>query len=164
MSKRCNFLCVLGMYRHSQDLALIFSDTLSKPQARDLQMTMAHEGRPQSHPLNGTKGSKATLGPPFEHLPTFNTQPDICSPHPNRVLGPAEVKASILVLGAVVDGERGALALLGNDIAAAGLDGCLRLREVPQPLDPCRWVGSLHLAGERHIAPHQASFHGPRCK
>jgi hypothetical protein len=39
-----------------------------------------------------------------------------------------------------VDGERGALALLGDDVVAAGLDG--GLREVPQPLDPRRWVGS----------------------
>lgn len=59
-----------------------------------------------------------------------------------------------------MDGEKRALALLGDGIAAARLDGCLWLREVPKPLDPCRWIGSRHLAGECHVAPHEASFHG----
>lgn len=63
-----------------------------------------------------------------------------------------------------MDGQGGALAFLGDEIVAAGLDGHLRLGEVPQPQDLGRGVGSRHQAGEGHVAPHKASLHGLREK
>lgn len=120
------------------------------------------EGGPP--PLNGARCSEDLKfsGPPS--APTFHTQPDVYRPHPHEVLRSAEVEALIQVLGAVVDGEGGALAMLGNVIVTAGLDGHLWLCEVPQPLDLGRWVGACHLAGERHVAPREASFHRLRSK
>lgn len=118
----------------------------------------------KASPLSGARCSEALRfsGPPL--APTFHTQPDVYSPHPHDVLGPAEVEALIQVLGAVVDGEGRALAMLGNVIVTAGLDGPLGLCEVPQPLDLGRRVGACHLAGERHIATREASFHRLRNK
>ena len=49
-------------------------------------------------------------------------------------------------------------------MVAAGLDDHLGLGEVPQPHDLGRGVGSRHLAGKRHTAPHEASLHGLREK
>lgn len=62
--------------------------------------------------------------------------------------------------GAVLDSEGGALAILGDEIVATGLDNHLRLGEVPQPQDLGLGVGFRHLTGESHIASHEASLHG----
>lgn len=139
---------------------LIFSATLSSHRQVDMASSVGHglcEGGPP--PLNGARCSEDLKfsGPPS--APTFHTQPDVYRPHPHEVLRSAEVEALIQVLGAVVDGEGGALAMLGNVIVTAGLEGYLWLCEVPQPLDLGRWVGACHLAGERHVAPREASFH-----
>lgn len=95
---------------------------------------------------------------------TFDAQPDVHFPHPHGVLSPADVVALIQGLGAVLDGQGGARAILGDEIVAVGLDDHLRLGEVPQPHDLCRRVSSRHVAGERHVAPHEASLHGLREK
>ena len=63
-----------------------------------------------------------------------------------------------------MDGEGGVLAILGNEMAAAGLDDHLGLGKVPQPQDLGRGVGPRHLACKRHIAPNEASLHGLREK
>lgn len=95
---------------------------------------------------------------------TFDAQPDVHFPHPHGVLSPADIVALIPVLGAVLDGQSGARAILGDVIVAVGLDDHLGLGEVPQPQDLCRRVSSRHVAGECHIAPHEASPHGLREK
>lgn len=114
-------------------------------------------------PRASGRSPEALNHPPLGPL-TFHTQPDVHLPHPHGVLGLTDVVALIQDLGAVADGECGALAILGDEIVAIGLDDHLGLGEVPQPQDLGRGVGSRHLAGERHIAPHEASLHGLRDK
>lgn len=101
-------------------------------------------------------------GPPATAPLTLHREADEELPEPHGVLGLADVAAAVGGLGAVLDGEAGHVALVGDEEPAPRLDLHLGLGDVPQPAEPsCR--GALrHPARQGHVVTHKAGLGGIR--
>lgn len=101
-------------------------------------------------------------GPPATAPLTLHREADKELPEPHGVLGLADIAAAVSALGAVLDGEPGHVALLGDEESPPRLDLHLGLGDVPEPAEPsCR--GALgHPAGQGHVVTHKAGLWGLR--
>lgn len=101
-------------------------------------------------------------GPPATAPLTFHCEADKELPEPHGVLGLADVAAAVGALGAVLDGEPGHVALLGDKEPTPGLDLHLGLGDVPQPAEPSCRRALGHPARQGHIVTHKARLGGIR--
>lgn len=95
---------------------------------------------------------------PQAALLTLHRQADEHLPQPHGVLCFADVTAPIDALGAVLDGEVGHVALLGNEVPPSRFD--LWLGDAPQPGESCCRHALGHTARQGHVVTHKTGLWG----